>query len=79
MLRALEGVGFKVMAGEEVTERTRAIKTPDEILAMRCAHHACAAAIVEMEAFPFENAPLGGVSEDAIWAELYKGNINLNK
>ena len=48
-LRALEGIGFEVMEGEEVTERTRAIKGPDEILAMRCAHHACEAAIAEME------------------------------
>ena len=74
-LRALEAAGFEVMEGEEVTERTRAIKTPDEILAMRCAHHACEAAIAEMEAFTRENVPKGGVSEDAIWAELHAANI----
>jgi hypothetical protein len=67
------------MAGEDVTEHTRAIKTPDEILAMRCAHHACAAAIAEMEAFPFENAPLGGVSGSGDLGRTHKGNINLNK
>jgi Xaa-Pro dipeptidase len=74
-LRALEAAGFVVEEGEEVTERTRAVKTADEILAMRCAHHACEAAIAEMEAFARENIPKGGVSEDAIWAELHRGNI----
>jgi Xaa-Pro aminopeptidase len=74
-LRALEAIGFEVMEGEEVTERARAVKGPDEILAMRCAHHACEAAIVEMETFTRENVPKGGVSEDAIWAELHAGNI----
>ncbi|MGQ0566096.1 MAG: dimethylsulfonioproprionate lyase DddP [Gemmobacter sp.] len=74
-LRALEAAGFEVMEGEEVTERTRAIKTPDEIRAMRCAHHACEAGIAGMEAFTRENVPRGGVSEDAIWAELHAANI----
>jgi len=74
-LRALERIGFEVLEGEEITERTRAVKGPDEILAMRCAHHACEAAIAEMEAFTRENVPKGGVSEDDIWAELHKGNI----
>ena len=35
--RALTAAGFEVMEGEEVTEKARAIKGPDEILAMRCA------------------------------------------
>ena len=74
-LRALESAGFQVMEGEEVTERTRAIKTRDEILAMRCAHHACEAGIAEMVAFTRANVPNGGVSEDAIWAELHAANI----
>lgn len=74
-LRALERIGFQVLEGEEITERTRAVKGPDEILAMRCAHHACEAAIAGMEAFTRENVPKGSVSEDDIWAELHKGNI----
>jgi len=74
-LRALEAAGFEVMEGEEVTERTRAIKGPDDIAAMRCAHHACESAIREMEAFARRDIPLGGVSEDAVWAELHAGNI----
>ena len=74
-LRALERAGFEVLEGEVVTERTRAIKGPDEILAMKAAHHACEAAIAEMEAFTRAEVPKGGVSEDDIWAELHKGNI----
>jgi Xaa-Pro aminopeptidase len=74
-LRALEAIGFTVEEGEEVTERVRAVKTPDEILAMRCAHHACEAGIAEMEAFTRSEVPKGGVSEDAIWAELHAANI----
>jgi Xaa-Pro aminopeptidase len=74
-LRALEAQGFTVSDGEEVTERTRAVKGPDEILAMRCAHHACEAAIAGMEDFTRANVPSGTVSEDAIWAELHAGNI----
>ena len=74
-LRALEKWGFEVMEGEEVTEKARVIKGPDEILAMRCAQHACEASIAEMEAFTRANVPTGGVSENAIWAELHAGNI----
>ena len=74
-LRALERAGFTVLEGEVVTERTRAIKGPDEILAMRAAHRACEAAIAEMEVFTREQVPNGGVSEDDIWAELHRGNI----
>ncbi|MCX7889790.1 MAG: M24 family metallopeptidase [Rhodobacteraceae bacterium] len=74
-LRALERQGFAVMEGEEVTERVRAVKGPEDIAAMRCAHHACEAAIAEMEAFTRANVPNGNVSEDAIWAELHRGNI----
>lgn len=74
-LKALERAGFEVLEGEAVTERTRAIKGPDEILAMRAAHHACEAAIAEMEAATRAGVPLGHMSEDDIWAELHKGNI----
>ena len=74
-LRALDRQGFQVLDGEEVTEKTRAIKGPDEIAAMRCAVHACEAAIAGMEEFARREVPKGGVSEDAIWAELHRGNI----
>ncbi len=69
-LRALEAKGIQVEDGEELMERVRAIKGPDEILAMRCAIHACEASIAEMRAF---TKP--GVTENDIWAELHKSNI----
>ena len=74
-LRALEAQGFTVLPGEELTEKVRSIKGPDEILAMRCAHHACEAAIAEMEAAARAGVPKGNMSEDDIWAELHAGNI----
>ncbi|WP_420397864.1 dimethylsulfonioproprionate lyase DddP [Nioella sp.] len=69
-LRALEARGFEVVEGEEVTEKARSIKGPDEILAMRCAMLACEASMAEMEA-----ATEPGMTEDDIWAELHKANI----
>lgn len=69
-IRALEAQGFEIMQGEEVTEKSRAVKGADEILAMRCASHACEAAVREM----FEATKIG-MSEDEIWAELHKANI----
>jgi len=74
-LRALEGIGFDIHEGEEVTERARAVKGADEVLAMRCAHHACEASMAEMEHFAHSEIPKGGVSEDDVWAELHKSNI----
>ena len=74
-LRALEAQGFEVMEGEEVTEKTRAIKGPDEIRAMRCAAHACEAAVAAMEAYARTNVPFGQTSEDDIWAVLHAENI----
>ncbi len=69
-LRALEAAGFAVMDGEEVTERCRAVKGSDEINAMRCASHACEAAMYEMQA-----VCVPGASEDEVWAALHAGNI----
>jgi Xaa-Pro dipeptidase len=74
-LRALEAAGFDVMEGEEVTEKTRAIKGPDEILAMRCAHDACDKSIAAMEQAARSGVPLGKMSEDDVWAVLHSENI----
>lgn len=74
-LRALEAQGFAVMEGEEVTEKARSVKGPDEIRAMRCSIHACEAACAKMEKFARENVPTGTVSEDDIWAVLHAENI----
>lgn len=69
-LRALEAAGFDVHEGEPLTERARAIKGPDEILAMRCAMHACESAMAEMH-----RAARPGLSEDEIWSVLHAENI----
>ncbi len=74
-LRAFEAAGFEVHEGEEVTEKTRAIKGVDEILAMRCAHHACETAIAEMERAARAGVPKGNMSEDDIWAVLHAENV----
>ena len=68
--RALEAQGFELMDGEEVTEHARKIKGPDEILAMRCAVHACEVSLAAMEA-----AIAPGKTEDEIWAVLHAENI----
>ncbi|MDP5362842.1 MAG: M24 family metallopeptidase, partial [Paracoccaceae bacterium] len=74
-LRALEAVGFAVEPGEELTEKARSIKGPDEILAMRCASHACEAACAAMEDAARKGVPGGNMSEDDIWAVLHAENI----
>jgi Xaa-Pro aminopeptidase len=74
-LRALEAQGFDIMEGEEVTEKSRAVKGPDEILAMRCASHACETSVRAMEDFARANVPAGNTSEDDIWAVLHAENI----
>ena len=74
-LRALEAAGFEIHEGEEVTEKSRVIKGPDEILAMRCASHACESAVLNMENFTRSEVPNGECSEDDIWAILHSENI----
>lgn len=74
-LRALERAGFEVMEGEEVTEKSRSVKGSDEVLALRCAQHACETACFEMEKATREGVPLGNMSEDDIWSVLHKENI----
>jgi Xaa-Pro aminopeptidase len=74
-LRALEAQGLDIMEGEEVTEKSRSVKGPDEILAMRCASHACEVAVHEMECFARDNVPAGKTSENDIWAVLHAENI----
>lgn len=68
--RALEAVGFTLEDGEEITEKSRSVKGPDEILAMRCAMHAGEISVAAME-----TAAQPGMSEDEIWAVLHGENI----
>ena len=69
-LRALEGQGLDKLDGEEVMERTRAIKGDEEIKAMRCAIHSCEVGMHEMR-----KHCLPGVTENDIWAVLHSENI----
>ena len=48
--KALEAHGIELGFGQEVMELARLIKGPDEIRAMRCAAHACHAAMADMQA-----------------------------
>ncbi len=73
--RALTAAGFEVMEGEEVTEKARSVKGPDEIKAMRCAVDACEKACAAMEDFARREVPRGDVSEDDIWAVLHAESI----
>lgn len=66
----LSRLGVSVHNGEAVMEQARLIKSDDEILAMRRAVVSCEAAMAEMHA-----ALRPGVSENALWAELHRGNI----
>lgn len=72
---ALQDLGIEIMEGEEVTEKARSVKCHDEILAMRCANHACETAVGAMEDFARTNVSNGQTSEDDIWAVLHAENI----
>ena len=69
-LRALENVGINVLDGEEVMERTRAVKGFEELNAMRCAIHSCEMGMLEMKKMCNP-----GVTENDIWAVLHSENI----
>ncbi len=69
-LRALERAGLDVRDGEEVMEKTRAVKGPDEIRALRCAVHACEQSLHEMQR---QVAP--GMTESDVWAVLHAENV----
>ena len=73
--KAVEALGFELFEGEELTEKARSIKGPDEIKAMRCASHACETSVKLMEDFARSQAPTGTVTEDDIWAVLHAENI----
>ena len=45
---ALKDAGLEIFDGEEIMEKTRSIKGPDEVLALRCAQVACENALAEM-------------------------------
>ena len=72
---ALTREGFEIVEGEEITEKARSVKGPDEILAMRCAVHACEASVAAMERYARSQVPAGDVTENDVWAVLHAENI----
>ena len=68
--RALEARGVCLVDASALMEEARVVKSSEEIAAMRCAVHACEAAVGDMRA-AFEP----GVTEMALWAVLQAGNF----
>ncbi len=69
-IQALERRGIEVRNGEELMELARAVKSPDEVQAMRCAIAACEAAMDRMY-----EALEPGMTENQVWAVLHAENI----
>ena len=69
-VRALEARAVSLVDADGLMEEARAVKCPDEVAAMRCAVHACEAAVADMRA-AFEP----GITEMALWAVLQAGNF----
>ncbi|MEM7198326.1 MAG: M24 family metallopeptidase, partial [Pseudomonadota bacterium] len=67
---ALQALGITIHNGEELCEKARSIKGPDEILAMRCASDACEKSVAAMQ-----EASIPGLSENEIWAVLHAENV----
>jgi Xaa-Pro aminopeptidase len=67
---ALEALGLELHDGQEVMELVRALKTADEIKAMRCAIATCEAAMRVMQ-----RHLQPGVTEQRLWAHLHAENI----
>jgi Xaa-Pro dipeptidase len=67
---ALEAEGLSLYDGQAVMELARAIKSEDEIAAMRCALATCEAAMRVMQ-----EHVRPGVSEQELWAHLHAENI----
>jgi Xaa-Pro dipeptidase len=69
-IAALEALGLSLHAGQEPMELARAIKSEDEIRAMRCAVAACEAAMAVMQ-----QHLRPGITEQALWAHLHAAAI----
>lgn len=69
-VRAFDRLGFDISDGEEVMEKARSVKGPEDIAAMRCAVHACERALDVMRA---EMRP--GMTENEVWSVLHAENL----
>ena len=63
-------MGYEIVDGFEVMENARVIKSADEITLMRHSIAVCEQAIAQMR-----EALRPGITENALWAELHRGNI----
>lgn len=66
----LTTLGYEIHDGFDVMECAREIKSPGEITLMRKSVEVCEQAIEAMR-----GALVPGITENALWAELHKGNI----
>ena len=69
-VQMMEGLGYDVHDGFEVMETARAIKSSDEILLMKQSIAVCESAVAQMR-----DSLRPGITENALWAELHRGNI----
>jgi Xaa-Pro dipeptidase len=69
-LRALEALGIEVIDGQEVAEKARSLKSPEEIELMRWTLRVAESGMSRMHA-----ASVHGATENEIWAELHHENI----
>jgi Xaa-Pro aminopeptidase len=67
---ALEALGLELHDGQEVMELARALKTADEVKAMRCAIATCEAAMRVMQ-----QHLQPGITEQRLWAHLHAENV----
>jgi Xaa-Pro aminopeptidase len=69
-VEALGELGIAIVDGQEPCELARAIKSPDEVAALRCVVHAAEQGIAAMR-----RALRAGVTEQELWANLHAENI----
>ena len=69
---ALRARGLHLVHGEPITERARAVKSPEELELMRASVTVCEQACDAMR-----QALKPGITENALWARLHEANIRL--
>ena len=69
-VRAFMDAGFTIEEGEELTEKVRAIKSEDEVRALKCSIHS-----TEIACRLMEDAARPGMTENDIWAVMHAENI----
>ena len=69
-LRALDKLGLEVTNGQELMEKARVIKGPDEIKAMRCS-----IASTEISMAIMKQHTMPGITENDVWSVLHAENI----